>query len=61
MTRPLLIIGAGGHGTVVLDAARVAGLTVLGALGGLARMAAGLSPIDEAGASAAPGEGGPRP
>ncbi|HAD88169.1 MAG TPA: sugar acetyltransferase [Rhodospirillaceae bacterium] len=30
MTRPLLIIGAGGHGTVVLDAARVAGLTVLG-------------------------------
>ena len=36
-------------------------LLVLGALGGLARMAAGLSPIDEAGASAAPGEGGPRP
>lgn len=30
MTKPLLIIGAGGHGAVILDAALAAGFTVLG-------------------------------
>ncbi|UTW51612.1 acetyltransferase [bacterium SCSIO 12827] len=30
MTRPLIIIGAGGHAAVVLDAARSAGMPVLG-------------------------------